>query len=497
MKAMPLIAVYLTALLCSPNISAEIYKWVDDDGKVHFGEKNTSGSTNGESVKVNDKYSVTRVTKKQPIPYSNGSPSRTLVLSEVTLDIPEANLRNVLMGRVVCGNPVDIFWTQGDLKFDRHEIGIQFVKTMEENGYMARIGDPVREEGELEVVAKFKKVFINRCVKDASRKLSQNSTYLNIEWTLIDPLATEEGKTFNSKGSHHGIDAPAVVNGQAISFDSALDVAVKNLLSDQFFVDEVGSMDDVTISEKELESNSLSLNLSYAGKLGSFKKNVESLKERTVVVKTTGGHGSGVVIAKGGYVLTNAHVVGDENSVTIGIGSKSLRAELVKKNEARDVALLKIEPSSSLSSVEISQERVSEGDQLYVIGTPLDVSLSHTVTSGVMSAERRMRGMKFIQTDAAINPGNSGGPVFNNKGHLVAIAVSSLMTREGASLNINYLIPIDDALKRLNIKDISNVNSASTFVRGMVEPGGSVDTQNKSVYESIFDWLDTPVFQLL
>jgi serine protease Do len=91
------------------------------------------------------------------------------------------------------------------------------------------------------------------------------------------------------------------------------------------------------------------------------------------------------------------------------------------------------------------------GDEIYVIGTPLDLSLSETITKGIVSAERIIDGQPYLQTDAAINPGNSRGPAFDANGELVAIAVAGIFTSSGASVNINYLIPIDEAMKSLNI----------------------------------------------
>ena len=111
-----------------------------------------------------------------------------------------------------------------------------------------------------------------------------------------------------------------------------------------------------------------------------------------------------------------------------------------------------------MRGVTISKNKMTEGDTVYVIGTPLDVSLSNTVTKGVYSAHRRLNGLPFYQTDAAINAGNSGGPAFNEQGELVGISVAGLFTREGASLNVNYLIPIDNAVTILNIKPEPNIS---------------------------------------
>jgi len=87
----------------------------------------------------------------------------------------------------------------------------------------------------------------------------------------------------------------------------------------------------------------------------------------------------------------------------------------------------------------------------YVVGTPLDKQLDFSISRGIISARRIMGEQNYYQTDAAINPGNSGGPVFNSSGNVIGITVASLLTKDGASRNIYYVISILDALDALNI----------------------------------------------
>lgn len=92
------------------------------------------------------------------------------------------------------------------------------------------------------------------------------------------------------------------------------------------------------------------------------------------------------------------------------------------------------------------------GTPVYIMGTPLSESLSYTVTRGIVSAVRKMEDEQlYYQTDAGVNPGNSGGPAFDPAGEVVAMAVSGLLTRQGGSLNINFLIPIDEVLGSLTV----------------------------------------------
>jgi hypothetical protein len=123
----------------------------------------------------------------------------------------------------------------------------------------------------------------------------------------------------------------------------------------------------------------------------------------------------------------------------------------VRREPHRDVALIKTQTLTTVAAAKIARTKLTEGDTIYVIGTPLDESLSNTITKGVYSAFREHNGLTYYQTDAAVNPGNSGGPVFDERGELLAISVAGVFTRDGASLNVNYLIPIADALQALNL----------------------------------------------
>jgi len=126
------------------------------------------------------------------------------------------------------------------------------------------------------------------------------------------------------------------------------------------------------------------------------------------------GEGTGFVISKSGYIVTNAHVVdGADEIEVILLGGKKLRAEIVGLDEKVDIALLKVEPEEPLQAIPLGDSSaVRPGQWVVAIGNSM--SLKHTVTAGIVSAKHRYlaRGSydDFIQTDAAINPGNSGGP---------------------------------------------------------------------------------------
>jgi len=170
--------------------------------------------------------------------------------------------------------------------------------------------------------------------------------------------------------------------------------------------------------------------------------------------RETQATGSGVIVdAAQGYVLTNAHVVENETSITVTTkDNRKLPAKLVGRDGDTDVAVLKID-SGHLTAVPFGDsDRLQVGDFVVAIGNPF--GLGQTVTSGIVSALGRsglgIEGYEdFIQTDASINPGNSGGALVDLKGNLVGIN-TAILAPGGGNIGIGFAVPINMAQKVLD-----------------------------------------------
>jgi len=156
--------------------------------------------------------------------------------------------------------------------------------------------------------------------------------------------------------------------------------------------------------------------------------------------------GSGVIIGKDGYIVTNAHVVKDADKVVIKLeDQREFDAKVVGIDEKTDVALLKIQAPDALPFATLgNSDSIQVGDWVVAIGNPF--GLSETVTAGIVSAKGRVIGEgpydDFIQTDASINPGNSGGPLLNLQGRVIGIN-SAIFSRSGGNIGIGFAIPIN------------------------------------------------------
>ena len=166
------------------------------------------------------------------------------------------------------------------------------------------------------------------------------------------------------------------------------------------------------------------------------------------------GLGSGIILSDDGFILTNQHVVGGMDKLTVKLkNEKTYEAKLIGADKITDIALLKIEaPKKFLKPIKkADSDKVKVGDWAIAIGAPLGYEQSFTV--GVVSAMARSglddSGVRYIQTDAAINRGNSGGPLLDIYGRVVGIN-RMIVSRTGGSIGIGFAIPINDAIRVSN-----------------------------------------------
>jgi S1-C subfamily serine protease len=191
--------------------------------------------------------------------------------------------------------------------------------------------------------------------------------------------------------------------------------------------------------------------------LGAVLPAVVKVEARTDTGKATG---SGVVFAKEGYVLTNAHVVDGARSIGVTLStSEPLRARFVGRDLDTDLAVLRVRRAGLKVAAVGRSADLKVGDAAIVIGSPFGFQSS--VTTGIVSALHRVvevpdsesggedrELVDAIQTDAAINPGNSGGALANASGQVVGIS-TAIATNRGGEVNagVGFAIPIDEAIE--------------------------------------------------
>lgn len=186
------------------------------------------------------------------------------------------------------------------------------------------------------------------------------------------------------------------------------------------------------------------------------------------------GSGSGVLYSSEGHIVTNNHVVGFADKITVtDANGKKYNAKKIGTDESTDLAVIKIENANGLLPVKVGDsEKVQVGEWVLAVGNPFGY-LTSTVTAGIVSAKGRsldiIRNEKaieeFIQTDAAINPGNSGGALVNLQGELIGIN-TAIATPTGVFAGYSFAIP-SKIVKKV-VKDI-------------IDKGGNIERTNLGV----------------
>ncbi|WP_165228793.1 S1C family serine protease [Aquisphaera insulae] len=209
-----------------------------------------------------------------------------------------------------------------------------------------------------------------------------------------------------------------------------------------------------------------------------MKELVARFGEAVISIETPSGKGSGFIINKDGYAITNSHVIQGETRIVAilyqnaagGLARRRLEdVEIVAINPFFDLALIKVPlpPDLKLNYLVLGNgEDVNTGDSVFAVGNPL--GLERSVTQGIVSSRsRNLQGQLYLQTDTAINPGNSGGPLFNARGEV--IGVTSRGARADMADNLGFAIPVSYVKDFLRHReafsfDKSNPNSGYRYL---------------------------------
>src|SRR5437667_6902758 len=158
------------------------------------------------------------------------------------------------------------------------------------------------------------------------------------------------------------------------------------------------------------------------------------------------GIGSGVVVTKDGYILTNNHVVDGADEVKVALqDGREFTAKVIGRDPKSDVAVIKVDAKDLPAVPMADSDKVEVGDVVLAIGNPFGIG--QTVTTGIAAATGRAGAVgldyeDFIQTDAAINPGNSGGALVDAEGRLIGIN-TAILSRSGGNQGIGFAIPVN------------------------------------------------------
>lgn len=230
----------------------------------------------------------------------------------------------------------------------------------------------------------------------------------------------------------------------------------------------------VVLESKPKDADS---NKSYTAE-SAYNKVVDSVvgivgyTDKITTVENSATQGSGIILTSDGYVVTNAHVIGNSKTTyllqVVTSDGKSYNAGVVGYDSRTDIAVLKMDDAKDLKAATFGDsEKIELGEDIIVVGNPGGLDYQNSITKGIVSAvDRKMSStslVKYIQTDAAINPGNSGGPIVNLYGQVVGIATAKIVSEKYEGMG--FAIPSATA------KDIIDTLMKKGYVEGRVKIG--------------------------
>jgi serine protease Do len=264
---------------------------------------------------------------------------------------------------------------------------------------------------------------------------------MNVKWQLVD-----RNDDVKFEVTTTGLSLKQEKGGTAVFYD-----AFENSFYEFLYNEDIYTTVELTGDPINETENFSLIKIAKPNIKVESEKTINNATNSIVTIENNKSHGSGCIISDDGYIVTNYHVVGGSDKVSVKFKSGlSLEGTVVRVNEEYDLALIKV-AGSGFTPIPISEDKeVNTGSDIYAIGTPADKTLGQTVTKGIISGTRKIADKEFIQTDVSINPGSSGGGLINKQGYLVGIVNAKLV---GASVEgIGFAIPSYMILEQLKIQ---------------------------------------------
>ena len=381
--------------------------------------------------------------------------SRSVQLRKVIVDVPPGtNIGHQSIGGLCLGSR-PLTWEKGVYNVNDSEFLTGFHNEFIKARYHV-IGDPNAlfpdtadaAGAELLIGASIDQIDDQICLPDAglgNRSTIKGSAHLHVTWQVYDAVQRKvvyqiatDGNFSADKATSGGVELLLTQAFNSAVHNLAVDPGLHSLLTQQ--------APSIVLPPVNYDL----LRISSAANAGA--PNIASARAASVVVLVgAGGHGSGFIISPDGYVITNQHVVQGAKQVRVRLADqREMVGHVLRVDSARDVALIKLE-ATDLPTVKLRSGKLQIGEEVLAIGAPLSEQLDLTVTRGIISSYRQVRGVNFIQSDVTVHPGNSGGPLVDSAGSVVALCEGGVQ-RAGNDENLNFFIPIDEALARLNVQ---------------------------------------------
>jgi serine protease Do len=383
-----------------------------------------------------------------PPPLPAGARTSPVSLSKVLVDLASDQEWGELRGGYLCIPNRKLKWKPGLIELPPRRLLEVFEGNIRAGGFTGDDtlfdGSDNNESGEFSVGARIKSIEAEICSWGyQGNDFEVTSANMDVEWSIYSRLQRKVISTVRTSGGYKkAASAKEALIGAFGRSTLALTATGEFRMAFVLPTNEQANgpfpaQDSQTINLIGIKSNG--------------PRAISEVSGSVVAVFSGASLGSGFLVSSEGYLITNAHVVGANRKVRIkwSDGFES-DGEVVRSNTARDVALIRTNPHDR-RPLDLRRGAVTEGATVFAIGTPLDEKLQNTLTKGIVSANRIVNGFSYIQSDVAVTHGNSGGPLLDSQGSVIGVTVLGYRP-DGVSENLNFFIPIGDALDFLNLK---------------------------------------------
>lgn len=438
----------LLILLLGPVAHAEVYKWTDEKGQIHFSDKpppsgDKSAQKSVAQIKLGSAGPSFNVRRLSPALDAAGASRMPLRLAALTQTILQAGRTDLIPGQYFTGagcreaNPLVL--SASEVDFGNGAFNPIVLGAFADAGWTVE-GAEGSSVG-MDIKGEVSTLRVDRCAPGdaAGNATSGARAYVRMRWVLSGPSGeilyrgvTEGAHDGWTTGTEHGI-----------AIQQALAMAANNLLADTGFVEKV--------REQRLSGSAVSASgaanearVRWGDASGIFAQRSSEIQGAVLMVQTGQRTGSAVVIDLNGWALTSARLVGNEANVMVIAGKLSLPAAVVKRDELSDVALLRF-VRNDFKSILIAPHAVLPGDPVHVITAPGSAGAANTVTRTDLVEEESLAGKQRFQLAVTEKYSGPGAPVFNRYGELAGL-ISMDPVHAGSGVEGLRMVPILQAL---------------------------------------------------
>ncbi|HEY3695933.1 S1C family serine protease [Phenylobacterium sp.] len=373
-----------------------------------------------------------------------GATPRPVTLARAVISMKDGELwRHV--GGVPCFDAVELRWSADKSELDVDRFKPVFNEELAKVGYIKLNASSLFEETspteEYQVGLRITNIKSYACA-NIMDKINE-TMLIDAEWQIYDPVKREVmARVQTSGGAKLSLTRLSDVQFLLLA---AVRENTRALLADTSFRQVILSAADSP------SAPSISGPITLAGAKAATPRPISDVAGSVVALFTGAAMGSGFLVSKDGFLITNHHVVGSAKTVRVRWSDGfETTGEVIRADRRRDVALVKTDPHGR-PPLALQRGAPTVGDRVFAVGTPLKESLQNTVTQGIVSANRMINGFAFIQSDVVVDHGNSGGPLLDERGRVIGITEMTL-SDDDTQRGLNAFIPIGDALDFLALK---------------------------------------------